>query len=333
MKEVISRVPLGLLKGAALLRGVTLAKWTILAACLVAAQMAQARDVLEWLNQASQASRGLNYTGTYFYYHGEHTEVLRVLHRVDGKTERNKLEVLDGPHREFIRINDEVYCHLADGKTVRVDRNAVQRFFPSVIPDSPANLASHYIPKLGGAEKVAGRDCQVVILEPRDGYRYTHMVWLDQTTALPLKTRTVDGRGASVSMFVFSEIEVGKQPDKAVFDVRMAGKRVQAAGFAAIDKDSEWVMKPPPGFVRTFEVMRPLHGRKNMVLHRVYSDGMSNFSMFIEPAMEDIHALEGLSTEGAINIYSRRVDGHKVTALGEVPATTLLEAANSVQRK
>jgi hypothetical protein len=31
-------------------------------------------------------------------------------------------------------------------------------------------------------------------------------------------------------------------------------------------------------------------------------------------------------------MYSRRVDGHKVTALGEVPAAALLETANSVRK-
>lgn len=308
-------------------------KTALLAACLVTAPLAQARDVLDWLNQAGQAARSLNYTGTYFYHHGEHTEVMRVLHRVDGKTERNKVEVLDGPHREFIRINDEVYCHLADGKTVRVNRNKVQRFFPSVIPDNPDNLARYYIPRLAGTDKVAGRNCQVVILEPRDGYRYAQMLWLDQASALPLKSKTIDSHSATVSMFVFSEIEIGKQPDKAHFDVRTAGKSLQSAGFSASANDAGWVMTPPPGYVRTFEVMRPLPGRKKTVLHRVYSDGMSNFSLFVEPALQDIHALEGLSTEGAINIYSRRVDGHKVTTLGEVPAVTLLEAANSVQKK
>lgn len=305
----------------------------LLAACVMTAHIAHARDALNWLERASHASRTLNYSGTYFYHHGEHTEIMRVAHRTDGKNELNKIEVLDGPHREFIRINDEVYCHLADGKTVRVNRNAVQRFFPSVLPDNPGRLANHYVPKLGGVDKVAGRTCQVLILAPRDGYRYTQMLWLDQATALPLKARTVDDRGATVSMFVFSEVEIGKQPDKAIFDVRTAGKTMQQASVAKTDRQDVWDMTPPPGYTRSFEVMRSLPGRKNPTLHRIYSDGMSTFSMFIEPALINVQALEGLSTEGAINIYSRRVDGYKVTALGEVPAATLLEVANSVQRK
>jgi sigma-E factor negative regulatory protein RseB len=306
---------------------------TLLLPLLLAAQLAQAADAVDWLNRAALAARQLNYTGTYTYYHGEHEEVLRVSHRVDGRQERQKIEVLDGPHREFIRINDDVYCHLADGKTVRVDKSAVQRFFPAVVPNDPSRLKAYYTPKLGGSGTVAGRDCQILILEPRDGYRYTQMVWVDRATSLPLKSQTVNGQGTRVSMFMFSEVEIGKAPDTALFDVRMAGKRTQAAGFTAGAQDDIWALKTPPGYVRILESMRPLPGVKSPVLHSVYSDGMSNFSIFIEPILNDDLGMEGLSTEGAINVYARRTGDHKVTALGEVPPAALLETANSVQKK
>lgn len=300
---------------------------------LLAAQAVQAADAVDLMNRAAKAARQLNYAGTYTYHHGEHAEVLRVSHRVEGKKELQKIEVLDGPHREFIRINDDVYCHLADGKTVRVDKSAVQRFFPAVIPGEPARLKAYYTPKLGAREKVAGRDCQILILEPRDGYRYTQMVWVDRATSLPLKSQTVNGQGTRVSMFIFTEVEIGKAPDKALFDVRMAGKRTQAAGFTAGAQDDVWELTPPPGYVRILESMRPLPGVKSPVLHSVYSDGMSNLSVFIEPIIDDEVGMEGLSTEGAMSVYARRVGDHKVTALGEVPSAALLETANSARRK
>jgi sigma-E factor negative regulatory protein RseB len=267
------------------------------------AQLVHAAEALDLLENANEAAHKLNYSGTYVYHHGEHVEVLRVSHRVDKRGEMHKVEVLDGPHREFLRINDEIYCHMADGKTVRIDKSPVQRFFPAVVPDDLANLARYYIPRLGRTEKVAGRDCQVVILEPRDSFRFTHVLWLDRQTMLPLKMSTTDNHGAPVSMFVFSEIE------------------------------DAWVVSPPPGYSKILEAMRPLPGKKRPVLHRVYSDGMSNLSIFIEPLVNSASHLEGLSTESAINIYGRRVADHKVTAIGEVPAAALMETANSVQKR
>jgi sigma-E factor negative regulatory protein RseB len=311
---------------------------TLLSALLVSlavgAQFAHAADVLELLVGANKAALQLNYTGNYIYHQGERAEVLRVAHRVDGKTERQKIEVLDGPRREFIRINDEVYCHLADGKTVRIDKSAAQRFFPAVVPTDPVRLNQYYIPKLGGTDKVAGRECQIIILEPRDHYRHTHMIWVDRATSLPLKTQTVDGGGTPISMFAFTEVEIGKQPDKAQFDVHMAGKRIQSAGSTASAQDDGWTISPPPGYVRILEAKRPLPGIKTPVLHSVYSDGVSDMSVFIEPIDDDdANYMEGLSMEGAIAIYARRLGGYKITTLGEVPAAALLDTANSVKKK
>ena len=315
------------------MRSSALSLGPLLLVLALAAQFAHAADAIDWLNRANKAAQQLNYTGTYVYRHGEREEVLRVSHRVEGKQDLQKIEVLDGPHREFIRINDNVYCHLADGKTVRIDKSAAQRFFPSVVPNDPVRLNQYYIPKLGGNGKVAGQDCQIVILEPRDQYRYTQMIWIDRASSLPLKSQIVNSRGVPVSTFVFSEIEIGNRPDKSLFEVRMAGKRTQVAGTAGT-LDDVWVLTPPPGYVRIIESMRPLPGIKTPVLHSVYSDGISNLSVCIEPILdEDSVGLEGLSTEGAMNVYGRRVEGHKVTTLGEVPPAALLDTANSVHKK
>ncbi len=81
---------------------------------------------------------------------------------------------MDGTPRQFLRINNDVYCHLPDGKHVRLERNTSRRFFPALLPAQPAGLLEYYEAKLGGTERVAGRACQVVILEPRDGYRYAY---------------------------------------------------------------------------------------------------------------------------------------------------------------
>lgn len=300
---------------------------------VVGTHLAHAADAVEWLVNASRAARQLNYSGNYIFQHGDRMEVMRVSHRVDGRNERQKIEVLDGQHREFIRINDDVYCHLADGKTVRVDKSAVQRFFPAVVPGDPGQLTRYYIPRLGGEDKIAGRECQVVILESRDQYRHSHTIWLDRHTGLPLKTQTTDKGGAIISVTVFSEVEIGKQPDKALFDVRTAGKRLQTAGVATSTLDAAWQVAPPPGYRGILESMRPMPGKKSPVLHRIYSDGMSSFSVFIEPEEEGEEAMEGLSTGGSMNIYARCVADHKVTTVGDVPAATLLETANSVKKK
>ncbi len=293
---------------------------------------AYAESALDWLNRAAAAARQLNYSGVYVYHHGEHVEVLRVLHRSDASGEREKVEVLDGTPRQFLRINNDVYCHQPDGKHVRLERNTIRRFFPALLPPQPAPLQEFYEVKLGGSERVAGRLCQVVLLEPRDGYRHAYNLWLDKQTGLPLKARTVNGNGGVVSMFVFSEIQIGKAPDAGLFRNDMRGKQIQ---HASLDQSvaAGWDVTAPPGYDRVQEAVRPLPGKKSPVTHLVFSDGLSVLSMFVEPSDPQGQAMQGLSAEGAIGVYARQVDGHTVTVLGEVPSQALIETGNSVRRK
>jgi sigma-E factor negative regulatory protein RseB len=288
--------------------------------------------VLDWLNRASAAAKQLNYSGVYVYHHGEHVEVLRVLHSANVDGEMEKIEVLDGTPRQFLRINTDVYCHLPDGKHVRLEHNAPRRFFPAFLPDRPGDLLAFYNAKLGGTERVAGRSCQVLTLDPRDDYRFAYNLWLDKITGLPLKSRMINNNGAAVSMFVFSEIEIGKALDAELFRNDLVGKLIQNA---SLDKPASvaWEVTPPPGFQKVQEAVRSLPGKQTPVTHLVFSDGLSVLSMFVEPINPKMQRLQGLSAEGAIGVYGRQVDGYNVTTLGEVPNMALIETGNSVKMK
>jgi sigma-E factor negative regulatory protein RseB len=266
------------------------------------------------------------------YHHGEHVEVLRVLHRADAKSELEKIEVLEGHPRQFLRVNNDVYCHLPDGKHVRLERNTTRRFFPAFLPAQPGDLLEYYEASLGGTERVAGRSSQVVTLEPRDGYRYAYNLWLDKATGLPLKSRIINSNGAPVSMFVFSEVQIGEAPDIQLFRNDLAGKRIQRA---SLDKQPgvAWEVTPPPGFQQVQQAIRSLPGKQAPVTHLVFSDGLSVLSMFVEPVNPNMQSLQGLSAEGAIGVYGRQVDGYNVTTLGEVPNMALIETGDSVKRK
>ncbi len=316
-------------------RGMTL-RWGWLATALLGGLMlagaARADGAVEWLNRAALAAKQHHYSGVYVYHLGEHVEVMRVLHRNDARGEQEKIEVLDGTPRQYLRINNDVYCHLPDGKHVRMERNTTRRFFPALLPAQPQDLLAYYNVKLGGSERVAGRECQVLMLEPRDGYRYAHTLWLDKRTGLPLKARTVNNRGAVVSMTVFSEVQIGKAPKSELFRNDLSGKRMQQASLD-VPADVQWSVSAPPGYVQVQQAVRALPGKAGPVTHMVFSDGLSVLSLFVEPTDPQVQSLRGLSTEGAIGLYARTVEGYTVTTAGEVPSLSLIETGNSVKKK
>jgi negative regulator of sigma E activity len=73
--------------------------------------------------------------------------------------------------------------------------------------------------------------------------------------------------------------------------------------------------------------------KKHLVQHFVLSDGLAMVSVYIEKSLADEQALEGESSMGSVNAYGRRVDGHRVTVMGEVPKATVKQIAEAVARK
>lgn len=287
-------------------------------------------ESISWLSRIASSAQRLNYSGTFIYQSGHNIETSRITHVVDEQGERERLEVLDGSPREVIRKNDEVWCVFPEQKTVITDRSTVGRAFPARLPEPPsfAGIAENYQVSAGGVGRVAGLEAQMLILEPRDNLRYGHRLWAERDSGLLLKARMVDERGDVIEQFTFTEIRIGGEIDderlKPHYKKDDAWRVVSAHGDAVRSEDSGWdVANPLPGYRLKSTIRRPLGRDEGDVLHFVFSDGLASISVFVEPVeAERANELGPLAT-GAINIYRRVVDGHLVTALGEVPLRAL----------
>ncbi len=303
------------------------------------AETGQGGEALSWLEKIAAAAHQLNYSGTYVYQYGNRVETSRITHYVDGTGEREKLEALDGPPRELIRNNREVLCYLPEDNTVTVERHSARKFFPAILPERAGALGAYYTIKLGGHERVTGHECQVVLLEPKDAFRYGHKLLADVATGLLLKASQFNEKNELVDQFAFTQIDIGGPIDESRLKPNPSWKKLTwrtdpvVAG-KADENDSNWVVSDlPPGFHKIMEMKRKLPGRKTPVEHMVYSDGLVAVSVFVEPVVGKRHLAEGFSSQGVINVYSRPIFGHQVTVLGEVPAATVMQIANSVSRK
>jgi sigma-E factor negative regulatory protein RseB len=186
---------------------------------------------------------------------------------------------------------------------------------------------------------VAGRDAQLLILDPKDGLRYGHKFWADVATGLLLKARMINERKETVEQFMFTQVTIGGTVDKEAlkpkYNAKEAGWKLDSSGLAeSTSTDTGWVVTShPAGFRKIMETRRKLPGRPTPVSHIVYSDGLAAISIFIEPLGSNTRPVHGVAHQGAINIYSRPVDDHIVTVLGEAPSATVVQMGRSVAAK
>jgi len=292
-------------------------------------------DAVVLLARIQQAARKLDYSGVFTYQQGQFIQSSHLVHVIDGTGERERLEVLDGQPREYLRHNDEVQCLIPEKKTVLMEQRRGDRF-PGLLLGDPKALSRYYdIQTEEAPHRVAGRECRVVHIEPRDEHRYGYRLCADSETSLLLKAQTVARTGAVVEQVAFTSLQLGAdvQPAQLVSSWKTRDWKVQEPDMKPVDlAASGWRVPAPPGFVQVMQVSRTM-ARHKPVNQLVLSDGLAAISVFIEPydSARSDYQPRGAARRGAINLYGARIADYWVTVLGEVPVATLKQLAESTE--
>jgi sigma-E factor negative regulatory protein RseB len=298
----------------------------------------RSQNATQWLERSANAARTLNYVGTIVYQHGGRVETSRLAHWAEGGQELEKLVSLDGAAREVIRSQGEVRCYYPDAKLVRVEPRTIRNVFPSLSAEQQLSLAKYYDFRRLGTSRVAGREAQLYSFEPKDGLRYGHQFWADVETGLLLKARLVSEQRDIVDQFAFMEISIGPKIDRELVKptwppVPPDWQVKEGSAGEMMPHDTGWtVTRLPPGFTKIMEGYRSLRGKRNPVAHLVYSDGLVAVSVFVEP-LASSPAQGGALQQGAVNVYSMKLDDQMVTVLGEAPGATVRQIATSVAKR
>ena len=309
-----------------------------LAASLVACSTAAAAERVDpgdWLNRMGAAVQQTSYSGTVIRIRDGKAEALKVVRTVSDGVIREKVVSQEGNGLEIIRNGNEVHCILPDRKSVLVEEWDDQSTLFSTLPMSQVRFGSEYDVVLMREERVAGRQTILVAIRPHDEYRYGHRIWLDLETAFPLQTQLIGGDGAPIEQVKFVDISLNTP-----IDVDMLAPSIDIAAFRWVNQpprhvsreiETSWTSSDlPRGFRAVATHAEKFSGSDDMTTHIVYSDGLANVSVFIVASESESEAANGTSNVGGSNSYSTIVDGHRVTAVGEVPAMTVRQIATTM---
>lgn len=299
-----------------------------LTAVALTASADETKDVQDWLEKMSRAVKSQNYQGVFVYLHGTQLEAMHIAHSGDGERDQERLISLNGAAREVLRDKDSVTCIVPDAKQVFVDRHRSRRQFPALLPIDIGRLAPYYTFQFLGSDRVAGRLTRVIGIIPQDSYRYGYRLYLDQDTALPLKSDLMDDTGIPVAQIMFTSIEI--DPALTISDLTQEAERL-GLGFKRSTREHgknqvnnlRWRFgKLPDGFSLSAHHQWVDTSNDTPVEHLVLSDGLASLSVYVERMRQQVEGLEGGSRIGAVNAWGRSLAGYQVTAVGEVPQKT-----------
>lgn len=298
-----------------------------LASARLHAQEDLAGNLLQYM---SAAVRSLDYQGSFIYEHNGEVDALRIFHQ-GGIRERERLVGLSGARSEILREGDLITCVQADRPTVLFPNRAGSRLLP-LVPDTRSRaFGKLYALGLGGEDRVAGYRANIVEILPRDGYRYGYRLWLEQDSKLLLRSAVIDSSRRVLEQFMFVALDIHTKPNAADLAPSVAAGVGAAPEETPLTTPPRWrVTDPPSGFLY-LRGQRPMQA-PTQAEHYVYSDGIANVSIYIEPRDPKLPAAaDSVLTRGVLSIYSRNEGDWKITALGDVPRATVQRMARSVQ--
>ncbi len=318
---------------------------TMLALCAIAVHAAKAEEdstqrALDWLDRMAKATETRNYDGTFVYRNRDGLQSMRIIHRRDADGERERLISLTGMPREVIRDGRRVTCILPDSRSVVVAKSRAKGVSGRPEFEPREGYAEHYHLSLAGRERVAGRETQVVVVTPKDEYRYGYRLSIDEATALLLKSELTAPDGTTLEEIFYTTISTpGTIPDD-LLEPTISAKDFtwyrSSEGNGADEQripSGEWQAKwLPSGFMLSDRANNPVAFAHKPVEHFVYTDGLASVSVYIEHLGSESNGLEGPSNMGAVNAYGRVAGDYQIMAVGEVPAETVERIARRVER-
>ncbi len=302
------------------------------------------------LQRMNDAFVNLSYDGLFSYFNGTEMASLRVVHKVIDGVQRERLVHLNGAPREIIRHGDDVSCIVMPGDDLITLENSIPAGpFARAFVGQFDRISDAYLVGEFGEGRVAGRPATRIAISPKDNHRYGYRLWLDQETALLLRSELVDHEGNKLEIFMFSQLSLGDavqdsdlEPEDAqgsmvsYLTLQPADSQVLTLPIEA-DKSAQWATQwLPAGFKMATADLRRKPASGQNVRSLMYTDGLAAFSIFIEP-MPERGAASMVSQNGATVAVTHRVDGKNgyflVTLVGEIPVTTAQEIIASVYQK
>ncbi len=285
-------------------------------------------DAGTWMSKLAQAERTQNYMGTFVYERNGSFSSHAIWRRVEEGHLQERMLQLDGPAIEVVRRDGQVQC-ATDGLTTQVDR---QGTWDDRRLDVKA-LSEWYEFRLMGESRVAGRPAVALGVLAKDQHRYSFELHLDRETALPLKSLMLSDKGQLLERFQFTRFDPGAADAQSVRQGPACENVSLKAAPHQVDTAwrSDWL---PPGFVLQGADVRPSPVSSESVSWLSYSDGLTSFSVFLEP-LGDATVSDARSQMGPTASVAKRISTPEgdvmVTVVGEIPLGTAERVALSMR--
>ncbi|AMG30150.1 sigma-E factor regulatory protein RseB [Grimontia hollisae] len=310
-------------------------KHLLIGACalvsLVANASTEGNPAEALLHQMDQATEQLDYELSYILVRKNSIEPLRFRHaRIDDKS-FGHIAYLAGPPREVIRRGDEVSYFEPGIDPFTIESNQMVAPLPAIMQSDIEHLATLYDFVPLGRAREAGLACDVVRVSPKDGTRYSYVLWIDQNTKLLVRSDLLDRDGEPIEQYRALSLVISSQ----VGEMMKQMSSIELPPVVQVPKQQDlglnWqVTALPDGFSPIYSNRHRLMITKRPVESQMFSDGLFSFSVYLSEA-DDFSVREQLVRKGRRTLHSQVSGNAEITVVGDIPPATAKRVAESVR--
>lgn len=264
-------------------------------------------------------------------------EPLRLTHGWYDNQEITHQLSLSGRPVEYLGKNKQVTFAESAQLSYTLEHSHLPGLWFSILNSSPDNLLKHYELIGAGKNRVAGQVAQLVRLTPKEGGKYSFILWLELQTGMLLRLDVNDEQGNIVEQYL--GIDFRLLAENALVFKNLASMKVPLAEqkkdiYQAEPDSHRWKLGwLPSGFASLSADKHKLIGSDELVDYFLLSDGLVDVSVYISRQSGKIPSQEKeqFAMHGATSILNfTRNDGVTLTIVGELPVTSLRHIAETI---
>ncbi len=314
-------------------RGFLLAGW-FWCGCAIAVEDQSAATAQQLFSDMVRAVHERDYVATMVYLLEGQLGSMRFYHRNWRGDEWEYLSSLSGPENQMTRRYGGMNC-IDKVHSNPMGQVCAVAVLPGLDVQGAAQLRDGYDFLLLGSSRIAGRAARVIAVIPRDRMRYGYRFYLDQQTALPLKTDVMDTQAEPVQQIMVTELDLDpdwQDPANPLAEENLSAQAAIAPTPAPDEQRTHWAIGRLPALfqVRSHQIWNS--DEAHAVEHFLLSDGLASFSVYLERTGAGSEGAEESKTHriGAISIMTRRRGAQLITGVGKVPAETMAFTINAL---
>lgn len=193
------------------------------------------------------------------------------------------------------------------------------------------DLFQHYNISILGKVRLADRSVISVELSSKNPDRYSYILGIDDDSDILLQVDVLDqSEKKIVETYAAMELKILQKPSPILenihkFEIENSNINADELGN---NEPFAWTLGYiPDGFKNIFSKKYSMEGFSEKVEHVMYSDGLSDFSVYKVNAISNIDF--PIVKQGAVNLYRKSYNLYEIIVVGEIPLSVAVKIAES----